>query len=67
LSTLKRPPEEEIRGGVAVLEHVEHEAADVEGTSMVMVSVVEACGLMLVISMSFTKSMPISLAIIIII
>jgi hypothetical protein len=43
LSTLKTPPEEEeevAKGGGAVSEWVERGAAEVEGTSIVMVGVV---------------------------
>jgi hypothetical protein len=68
LSTLEMPPvEEEVGGGRPILECMEHGAAEIEGTSMVMIGAVRACGLMLVISTSFTKSMPMTFSIIIMI
>jgi hypothetical protein len=66
--TLKMlPVEEEVGGGGAVPEHVERGVDEEEGTSMEMIGYVEACGLMSVILMSFTNSMPMIFSIIIII
>jgi hypothetical protein len=60
LSTLKISPEEVAGGGAAVPERVEHGAAEVEGTSMVITGAAGNWGLRLVISMPFTKSMPVT-------